>query len=406
VWSLGSLLRSWPKKTPKNPTIVILDFEGLIGYSEVNDPTQGDFSHKDTWLTALAMNLTDMDQLILMYNGNYDKSNIFITQEEGTRQSTEIMSNNFTGTWIRTLSNDLKARGTFFYDVSWVKDANDETLGEGLYDYEDMGGGLEFTHYYESDFKIPKELFYEFTVFHRMYPQYRSLLSLFDPNSTLEENEKDYMGYKLDTGYKAPIDDKTRGTIEVKFLFKDYDDKKAVDVNGIRQDNGRFDFEYEIIGTLTHALEKNILLSLRSSIIQNISNLDFYDTRNTLGLGDDRFLEGYYDYIEYEISPSVTFFHDPKKEHKKANQLQLGYAFNPTYYPGREAFDKNDNVTGEEQRDFGHTVFSRISLPINDRWTWVTSGSWTNQTSNQKFETFYRYNYRVWSALSGIRFEY
>ncbi len=392
------------KQSTSSPLVYILDGTALSGYSDVAGPTEGDFSINTTWLGSVGWNISDQTQAILAYNGSFQQSQLFIAQDEGAKESNQVMSNNLSAALKYAVNDNFVFEPNLFFDVIYVKETADEQLGRGLYDYEDKGAGFENTHVFDSQTDQIKFLTYGLTVFHRQYPHYSSLISQFS-DSTLEQNEKDFYGYKLDTSYKTKLNQKLTGTLDGTFIFKDYTDKLNVSSDGIREEDKREDFYFEITGDLLQEINDSWSLGFGTGFTQNISSLDYYDTRNTTSLTDDRFFGGYYDYFKYFVSPSLLFKPQINTDKNMNPLLQLSYTFDRTFYTGRNALDQFDTIKSEDQLDQSHTIFAQSTWPITSQLNWITSGSWKKQTSNNDFEQSYQYSYEVWSVLSGVSFE-
>ncbi len=392
------------ENAPESPYVFLLDAESLAGYSEVGGASDGDFSTQNRWLTSLGIKSDPSMLWIGAYNGSYDRTNLFIAQEEGARQSTKLMTNNFSLALKKNFSETFVVRPVFFYNVVWVEETADETLGDGLYDYEDLGGGFENAHTFDAEQKA-KTLTYGFQAFQRSYPNFTSLLSAFDPNLSVETDEKDFVGYKGTAGWEAPVFGDVRGALGYTLLYKDYTDKLTINRNGIRQGDSRADIYQEVTGSLFQKLRDWITVGVSSGVSHNDSNLDFYDTRNTAGLADDRFFEDYYDYFSFDVAPTVIFFRKMDSEGKLNAQLQLTYTFEGLYYPDRFALSPTGAITDEEQTDYSHVLAARLSIPVSSQLSWVTAGQYKVQDSNQEFEQFYLYNYEVWSLTSGVSFK-
>lgn len=411
LFSLISVARAEEPIDTPNPTLV-LDARSLFGYSKVAGDNRGDFSTDHAWLATLGWKVSETDQLIAAYNGSFTRDNLFISQEEGARSSNKLMTQHFTGAWDHQIDETTYIKPAFFYHLIWIEETQDETLGNGLYDYDDIGGSIHVEKLYAGDY--PKKSQIGFSFFKRKYPHFSSLLAAFDPNSTLEVKEKDLHGYKLDLGYQGRITDKLDGMLNAYGLLKDYTDKKTVNENGIREGNSRQDWYFELNGILSYELCERVSAGFGSSYRQNFSNLDFYDTQNSATLADDRFFDGYYDYLQYRVNPSLTFkSHDitvetpddqPEQKPNGYHEVQVGYALEATYYHGRTALDALGGLLQEEQRDWNHTVYIDFTMPIHDNVNFLITGRYTAQDSNQKFEDFYVYNYETWSVMTGISF--
>lgn len=390
---------------PSNdPYIFLLDGEALFGYSDIAGDIDGDFSTSEKWLSSLAVKLNEQDQLIALYNGSFRRDNIFIRQDEGNQQSNQLLNHNFSAAYKKAVNSDFVFKPIIFYDLVFVKETADESIGDGLYDYEDFGGGFENTHLFRRDGQQPSKLTYGFSIFHREYPNYRSLEAL-SSRQPLEDHEKDFLGYKADTSYRSIWWYDTVATVSGLVLLKDYDDKLTIDSNGLREGGERRDYYYEVTGSVVKPLNETVNVGFLATWKQNFSNLDFYDTRNSLTLTDDRFFEKYYDYGAYRLSPFVTFTGPKFFAQAEPSTLQLSYAFEKTKYKGRVAQNVSGNLLSEDERDLDHTISALFTLPMNARWSWLLAGNYEKQTSNQEFERTFLYSYESWSVLSGFRFE-
>lgn len=388
-----------------DPYIFLLDSEALFGYADIAGPAEGDFSTSEKWLASLAVKLDEKDQLIGLYNGDYRKDNIFIRQDEGSQSSNQLMSHNLSAAYKKYFGDRFIFKPVFYFNTTFVKETADESLGDGLYDYEDLGGGFENTHFFaDAEGKLNRKLTYGFNVFRREYPNYRTLEAL-SSREPLEDREKDFIGYKTDASYRAPWWFETTGKLSGTALFKDYTDKRTIDANGIRQSDGRKDWYYELTGMIHKQLNETFGLGFESGWKQNLSNLDFYDTRNTLTLTDDRFFTGYFDYFAYSLKPFVTVVGPKFFAEADPSTVQVSYTFEKTFYPGRTAQNVSGVLLGQDEIDRNGKTTAQFVVPMGKNWSWVLAGSYEKQVSNQKFENTFLYSYESWSVLSGVKFE-
>lgn len=388
-----------------DPFIFLLDGEALFGYADIAGPTEGDFSTSEKWLASAAYKVNEQDRLIALYNGSFRKDNIFIRQDEGSQSSNQLLSHNLSAAYQKYFGETFVFKPVFFYDTVFVKETADESLGDGLYDYEDLGGGFENTHLFAGgDGQLNRKLTYGFSVFQREYPNYQTLEAL-SSRQPLEDKEKDFIGYKTDASWRAPWWFETTGRLSGTALVKDYTDKLTVDANGIRESDNRLDFYYEFEGTVLKPVTETLNAGFASAWKHNLSNLDFYDTRNTLALTDDRFFENYYDYFAYELRPFITVEGPKFVAEAKPSSLQVSYTFEKTFYPGRTAQDISGVLLGEDQEDRNGKTSVQLTVPLSRQWSWILAASHEKQVSNQKFERTFLYSYESWSVLSGVSFE-
>jgi hypothetical protein len=126
----------------KDPFIYVLEAELLGGYSEITG-RDGEFSSIDRWLFSPTARLNDNLYWINVYNGDYNRSAQVVAQEEGGRQTETTQSHHIASSLKYEVNETWSLRPMFFADWNFVNETEDEDFGEGLYDYEDIGGGLE-----------------------------------------------------------------------------------------------------------------------------------------------------------------------------------------------------------------------------------------------------------------------
>lgn len=393
-----------PEAAASDPFIFLLEGEALFGYADIAGPSEGDFSTSEKWLASAAYKTNEKDRLIGLYNGSFRKDKIFIRQDEGSQSSNQLLSHNLSAAYRMHIGELMTFKPVFFYNTVFLKETADEDLGDGLYDYEDLGGGFENTHLSKDADGKDRRLTYGFNVFRREYPNYRTLEALAS-RQPLEDKEKDFIGYKADASWRAPWWFDTTGRLHGAALFKDYLEKLTIDANGIREDEERQDLYLEAGGSIVKALTEQVSAGFGSTYKHNLSNLNFYDTRNTLVLTDDRYFEGYYDYHAYELNPSLTVTGPSFFAGADPSTARLSWAYEKTFYPGRTAQDVSGTLLGEDQEDRVSRTSVQFSVPMSANWTWMLAGSYEKQVSNQKFENSFLYTYESWSVLSGVRFE-
>ncbi len=381
----------------------LMDAELLGGYSKIPGK-DGITSTSDRWSISPNYKFNDKILWINLYAGTFERIMQVVAQEEGGRLSSDTFSESFYSAFKIELNERWSIRPLFFADWVFVDETKDESLGNGLYDYRDIGGGLESTWVtlQEKDLKHEFRLGYRF--FKREYPNFRSLLSLFDPNGSTEVNEKDFYGHKLSVGFESQSRDQWSWAVEAATLYKDFTDKLTINSSGIRTSDLRQDWLEVVSANASHPLNENFRVKLDTQFSFNLSNLDFYDTHNTLTLADDNFIKNYFDYILFSVGPTLIYRKEIEKN--EALVLSVGYRFQVQHYPGRKAQDAAGLYQSNDQEDLNHVFQGRLSVPINKNFSWVTSYAYTLARSNQKFENFYLYSYDNWNVLSGVSFNY
>jgi hypothetical protein len=387
----------------QNPFFYFLEGEFLGGYSEI-ESKDGTGSILSRWMASPNWKLNDKLFWINVYDGSYNRQSQVVTQDEGGQQVQSTQHHSISSALRFNVNESWSLRPLFFADWVFVNETEDEDFGDGLYDYRDIGGGIESAWTLQKTKTRLDELRAGFRFFDREYPNFQSLSFLFDPNGSPEVNEKDFAGYKWNLSFDSQTRENCAWGVEAIFLYKDYDDKRTIDENGIRLDDTRQDYLQYLNAYFSRPLNSQWRWRVDGQFIFNTSNLDYYDTHNTISLVDDNFIKNYYDYFAFLVRPSLTYTHAVAKD--KDMSLSFGYTFYALHYPGRKAQDAGGIYGGEDQQDFAHTFSARFSYPITKEFSWVASASYTVAESNQDFEEFYLYSYNLWSALTGISFRY
>ncbi len=388
----------------QNSWITVAEAEVLGGYSKIENH-QGTVSGIGSWLVSPTLKITDRLYWINLYNGFFNRSAQVIAQEEGGRRATTTQSHSLSTSLKYNVTDSWSLRPLFFSEWNFVNETKDESFGEGLYDYDDIGGGIESSWATLQTADRNSETRLGFRYLSRTYPNYQSLLSLFDPNGSLEQDEKDLHGYKVNLSRGSLSKNGWSWDVEGIFFYKDYTDKKTIDFNGIRSTSDtRQDFVEYLNVDASHLLSKEWSFRLDGQLAYNQSNLDFYDTHNTLALADDNFIKNYFDYFSFSVKPSLTYTKNLEKDRDFV--LSVSYAFYSLHYPGRKAQNALGIYQPDDQQDYTHTFSLRTSYPLTKNIAWVLSGSYLIADSNQKFENFYLYNYDSWTTVTGISLKY
>ena len=387
----------------KSPFITVLEGEFLGGYSQI-EGRDGEFSSIDSWLFSPTIRLNDSLYWINVYNGSYNRSAQVVAQEEGGRRTDTTQTHDLSTALKYNVNETWSLRPLFFADWVFVNETEDESFGEGLYDYRDIGGGLESAWVMQKTQEKEDTLTLGFRYLDRTYPNYQSLLSLFNPNGSIETNEKDLDGYKVNLGYDSRSKDAWSWGAEGIFFYKEYTDKKTINSNGIRLSNTREDFVEYLNLFVSHPLNAEWTFALDGQMVFNQSNLDFYDTHNTLALADDNFLKNYFDYFSFLARPSLVYRR--AWEGDRQFVFAADYTFYALHYPGRKVQNVSGVYQADDQQDYAHTFSAKVNVPITKNVSWVVYGNYSIADSNQKFESFYLYEYNLWTAVTGISVKY
>ena len=387
--------------------VLVANIDAYFTYSDLS----GD---DDLWgggfnaTIAPAYRITDRVFALVMYDGSYYKRREFYADDNGFRQRTEFQGH--TVTPMLRIDFGEKSRysltpavfGTWTYNKDGGEDNDNDKWSNGLYNYEDLGVGL--------DFDI-REVFGDYGTFKvglqryaREYPNYRSLASLLQiPGPTTEEDEKDYKGTIVKMGYKWLKDYGWGWTTEFSILHKRLDDKKVVQPSGL-SNRTQEDWVYNLNLNGWYLFE-NIGAGLRLGLELDggryDSNQNYYDLVGAVPNPNSVFIDDYFDYWALAIRPYISYTFD---------LLPLTPAFSYAYrniaYTDRRAQFENGLYKSDKQWEELHEIVLSLRYDLTNQWSLI--GWWQHQKarSNNADESVYRYDYIVDNVSFGASYRF
>jgi len=345
--------------------------------------------------------------LIPLYSTEFNRVEQFLPQEEGNVFYNTYMVHNihlalrkeFKPGWFWKIG----ALGTW----NFVKASDEENWSKGLYDYQDAGFMAEIKHQVRKEDAVNTYLT-AFEYYRRQYPNFATLISSVSVTPA-ERREKDYDAYKLKLRAEGVNADGLRGYLEGRTTYKLFLDKHLVNEDGtLDMRDQRTDYMIELDGGVAAPIPflwEGFSLSFDTTYTHNFSNLGYYDNLNSAPLGDDVFTPRYFGYDSFRVTPAIEYKRALGEE--KIFRFRLGYGYMHRYYSHRKAqIAVSGTYTSKEQSDREYEYFALLTIPIMKQLSWVTKYSWITARSNQKFETFYRYNYDYQSVKSGISWDF
>ncbi len=353
---------------------------------------------------APTVKLGPRDYLIPLYSGLYKKQRQIISEEEGCRLYTTVMSHNFSLMQKHSFSDWLTQRICGFASLNYNKETSDESFGDGLYDYRDYGVFLDYQYQPLKTETATGTLLLGSKYYFRQYPNFKSLISLATQTAS-EEDEKDQHAWGLVSRYTYQSIDKLIFVLSYDFLFKQFTDKHTIDSAGVLEDGKRKDNFHLFKMQGNYKLKPNLILGLDGEIALNNSNQNYYDTLETpLALGDDVFVPHYFSYNQYEIRPSCTYLF-PLEEDKHLS-IKLSYAYTVREYNNRNVKNAQGIYQPSLQEDRTHTGTLSISFPLTRKLSLLFNADYSQNISNMEYERYYRYDYDVYQILSGLSYKF
>jgi len=390
------------KKESEFKIIPLVDITALGTYSKVSSSDDIAGANVRGSISPV-VRIDKKNYLIPLYYGSYNRERQIVVEEEGGRVYNELMDHNVTIEYKHILNDRVTLKLDALSRLHYVKETGYD-WSDGLYDYEDLGAAAKIEYFLSMTKTKKSSIVLGGEYYHRQYPNYQSLISLATVTAP-ETDEKDYSGYRPTVTYKY----KNSGfgcNLLYSPLYKDFDDKKIIDTNGVLTDEVREDwFHYGRLNLSFLPKGSSIMYGLTLTGILIDSNQNYYDSKGTITLSDDVFTDNYYDFRSLNINPKLTYIQ--KIENRKAPATYtLGYAYQVRDYDDRKAQMIDGSYTQETQLDETHSVNLQAVYPITDNISAVATGKYTKGLSNMKYQTYYRYKYDSYYAGAGIRIKY
>jgi hypothetical protein len=360
--------------------------------------TNTSFSGNGDWLLAPGIRFNDKFSLIPTGVGKYRRAREVQELIGGGFLTRETLENQAIVKGIYSLSPRWKTKLKGSFKNQLLVESASETLGNGLYDNNKLGLGLEF----ERTGTILKSLRLSLDPYAVRFIRYTSLAS----GSTFGEeiksgvNTLDFNAYDASSGADLALGRKTQISANALVSFRPYSDQKRVTSSGSYLTEDRKDWYSEVSASLLRALPDippahlQWLAGLNFSYSALISDQHNYDANRT------QFNPNYYDYAEIHVVPKLIGRLFGKLDCAMAYDYGLrNYNHRPTQdFTGVYATDKIVLTT--------HSISYSFKYPCGLGISTVVQGVWRESTSNMAYEATYRYNYIAQHYFAGISWEY
>ncbi len=336
--------------------------------------------------------------LSLVYDGSYYKKREFYADDTGYRQRSESQAHTVSPVLKVDFGDNYQytIKPSLFFTKTLNKDTDNADWDDGLYNYEDMGGGVDFQARELITGEADDQLTLGFQLYKREYPNYTSLLDLVTGNNT-ETDEKDYLGLILNSEYERTKDVGLSWSVGYSLFIKWLDDKKVVNMNGVLTSEEQEDYLHMFEAKTWYFFEGGLRLGLNLDAHLKDSNQNFYEGFGTVGLGDDIATSDYYDYFMYEINPTVSY-----QFRLVPLTLFASYSYQNLEYDDRVAESSSGAYTAAKQEDETYTSVIGAKYAFNETWALVCQWQHIDVDSNNLNESVYQYNYWTDAYSIGI----
>ena len=343
--------------------------------------------------------LNDKNVLIGLYSGAYAHEKQAFIEDRGSRIASENITHSFSPTLRHEYSNELTLNLLAFRTQSLSKETTDENWYKGLYDYNDNGAGLSGLYIVNEAEDQRRSVTFQLQFYKREYPHFISLYSQAGLGN-LEEKEKDQNAVLLMAGYDVTRNVGLSYSLSFSRLAKSYTDKKIETETGERSDKKQVDTDYTLAGSFSYKRDIPVSMDLGWSLGQNDSNQNFAEG----ALPNIVFQKNYYANKSYSLTPGLTYYLTLKNG--KPLALKASVTISKITFNERLTKDVNGVLTDKKEIDNTHVVFVGAYYNVDDNLTTGFVINHTRASSNNQYETFYRYNYEILNVSVGLQYHY
>lgn len=338
----------------------------------------------------LGMQLSEKLSLLPKYKGCYEGASSVKRLETGKHLDQKNQDHILSLKLIDEIRPSLKGKLFTNYKKSLSVETEDESWGNGVYDYDQKGLGAEVEHR-----KAPLDMTLSFSQYTVHFPNYQSLASAFDTETVgLENVGKDTQNYKT-TELLAEIEIELKPGLFLKpayiYTHKMFLDQRLPTLTGIFGKEKRRDKIQEISLSLNG--KRKVGFGISYDLLINNSNQNHYNAEKC------QFLSNFYDYKEHTLNPSITFY-------LASTELSLSYSYIYKKYKDRPKQDTDGNYLEEKLYLKNHILNLCVSHPLTDRLFLKADASYKKSSSNMEYEDLYSYNYSSSNYLFGVSYEY
>lgn len=354
-------------------------------------------------LLAPRYSFSDRLSFTLMYNGNYQKMLDFYSDNVGPRERTEFQRHNISPMFRIKFGEDSRyfLVPSLFHTRTYNKDVEGGGWSDGLYNYRDYGGGLDFG-VEDLGFGASEEgaLRVGLQYYERHYPNYDSLLDLATGNS-VEKDERDYKGILGKIGYVWRQKSGLSWGADYYVLYKMLDDKKVVDVpSGVLSSDDQRDYLHSLSGRMWYDIldfgsRLRLGMDLNGSLYD--SNQNYYDGMGTIDPLDNVPIEDFYDYYSYSIRPNIiyTFATLPITSGVFYSYQRLGYR-------DRRAQFADGTYKSDKQYENQDVFGFDLRYNLRDNLSLYGQYQYVDVSSNNDNEIIYEYDHTIHYFYAGI----
>ena len=283
------------------------------------------------------------------------------------------------------------------YMTEYKRTGTNEVWGSGLYDFNRIGLGVTLERKFGDGFLGSISQQYHFLDF----PNYTDLLSEFQSGQGQVESSTGKQNHSLYQTGLAVTRGPSKATLD--FVLMAYDRQKVV-VETVQPNQTYYSgtLQRDMMLTLGFKHDRKflnkIVLSPSIALKTKVSSQNYQHFTVSDSSVPVRYISGYYDYNEINVSLPSTILLNQKWE----------FFFNPEWdlkmYSNRPPRDENNNFVDGKQSNSLIIASLGFTLKPNDITRTTFFYTYQGQASNMKFERYLPYNYD--GHFFGVNFDY
>lgn len=375
----------------------LFDFSLGVGNSFFGDTVSGFGGDAYLDFTPIMKINEDIDilpRLSIRYQGNRR----ILELSGGGSLFQQVLDGSFSVKYIQKVNEELKVKFNAGYKKELLQETVNEPLGQGLYDYDKYGAGLELEQ---------EQVRGGYNFYIMRFPRYTSLAST-SPDTQYKELAGgtyvlDYNANEVFASGRKMLSEEIMGKYGYTYTRADYIDQKVINDTGGYVSDKRCDNIHNLNAGLVWFLPENRLGSILYAPTIGLSyNLAWYQSnQNHYDAEQVYYIPSFYDYLQNKISPSLNV-------NFPITEMDLTFVYEYAYrgYINRLAQDTS-GVYGTEKMDLQtHSILLYVNYPVLERLSIFLSCGLSYSLSNNRYEKVYMYNYSSGNYLLGVSYKY
>ncbi|MEI7481763.1 MAG: hypothetical protein WCK75_05375 [Elusimicrobiota bacterium] len=372
----------------------------LMGGKYYLDDKAASFQGRADAFISSDIKFSESSELIPVYSGYYNGTQDIQELAGGGVLTRKRQGHTFSLKYVNTREFD-KYKPRVSYSKNLISETKDEKWGDGLFDYATFSAG------FEAEQERPYGTFTEsYDYYSVKYGNYATLLSKSQTvidTATFNElsanagaNTMDNVNHRLGFAYTW-FPDPLVLQAGCDFTWRGYGDQAVVARPVAGSPFFKADKRSDLVQNITFKLTRNIkplMLSVGSRVSYLSSNQNSYDASRT------KFIEDYYSYVEFGVSPSMNF------GFKNGAMFGFSVDYSKLYYLGRLKQDDAGNYSKTKANQDTWLTSLSVRYPVMNRFFARAGYNYQIASSNTRYEANYKYNYRASNYLMGLEWEF